>query len=679
MVVVGASNCTASLPFSLHQEVVIMPRTSLIQICITLLACIVFAGSNARAQTIWHVDDDGPNDPGPGDPGISDPLEDGSSDHPYDAIQEGIDVAVDGDTVLVADGNYTGPGNRDIDFHGKLITVRSADDDWGDCQINCAGEGIGFYFRNGETAEAVLEGLRIIGAHVTASNSGAVVCDGASPTIRRCHISGSDRAGLFCRNGAPTVELCWVNSNSGAGVYCNNGAPTLFECFIFHNSAEGVKSEYSDPILTQCSVWDNAENGIFCDRGSLEITSCGVSENERFGVSCDHAELLMTTSDVSENGYAGIYCSDGSSVIHGCSIHENLFIPGAGGGILIDGGDAKISHSTISRNVGHVWGGVSFWGNNLEVSDCTITRNIAVHPVAMSAGILVGPTEATIRNCTIAMNLGGYLGGGMYVEGACVTVCNSVVARNDSTGRGGGIYCEWGGDVALINSTIVENTSGWDGSALYCWGSSATLVNSIVRDNWDPDGLPFVFDEWDTPTLLAISHCNIEDGEAAVYVYDDAALFWGPGNIDADPLFVDPGESDYHLGPGSPCIDAGCNCGVPLDAEDADGDGDVDEFVPFDLDGEGRFFDDPNTPDSGSGLPPIVDMGAYEFGGSDLPPCRGDLDGDRDIDMADLSVLLANYGMSEGAGGAEGDMDCDGDVALADLGALLSRYGTSCP
>ena len=71
---------------------------------VVLLACMVVATVTAQAQTTWYVDDDAPGDPGPGDPAVSDPAEDGSVDHPFDAIQEGIDAAEDDDTVLVQAG-----------------------------------------------------------------------------------------------------------------------------------------------------------------------------------------------------------------------------------------------------------------------------------------------------------------------------------------------------------------------------------------------------------------------------------------------------------------------------------------------------------------------------------------------------------------------------------------------
>ena len=54
--------------------------------------------------------------------------------------------------------------------------------------------------------------------------------------------------------------------------------------------------------------------------------------------------------------------------------------------------------------------------------------------------------------------------------------------------------------------------------------------------------------------------------------------------------------------------------------------------------------------------------------------CPGDLDGDGDTDLADLGVLLADFGCAV-PGPCAGDLDGDGDTDLADLGILLADFG----
>jgi hypothetical protein len=84
-------------------------------------------------------------------------------------IQAGIDAAAEGDTVLVADGTYTGDGNRDIDFTGKAIVVKSENGPE-NCVIDCQGSvddpHRGFIFQNGEVHTSILQGFTITNGHV---------------------------------------------------------------------------------------------------------------------------------------------------------------------------------------------------------------------------------------------------------------------------------------------------------------------------------------------------------------------------------------------------------------------------------------------------------------------------------------------------------------------------------
>jgi hypothetical protein len=112
----------------------------------------------------------------------------------YATIQAAIDASVNADVVLVADGVYTGIGNRDIEFLGKLLTVRSVNGPE-HCIIDCQGTPEdthrGFHFHNSETAAAVLDGFTIQSGYAppepeSLNSGGGILCEHANPTIRNC-------------------------------------------------------------------------------------------------------------------------------------------------------------------------------------------------------------------------------------------------------------------------------------------------------------------------------------------------------------------------------------------------------------------------------------------------------------------------------------------------------------
>ena len=207
-----------------------------------------------------------------------------------------------------------------------------------------------------------------------------------------------------------------------------------------------------------------------------------------------------------------------------------------------------------------------------------------------------------------------------------------------------------------------------------------------------------------------------------MFVEAGSSVEWGPGNIDIDPLFIDPDgpdddpdifeDNNYRLSADSPCIDAGDNTAVPDD-------------VTTDLNGNPRFVDDPATPDSGNpdGINPIVDIGAHEFNcvdddgdgkvtichnghtisvsvnavpahlahGDSCGPCEqddglllmagesevcsADVNGDGVVNAADLALLLGTWGQNPGH---PSDIDGDGVVGPLDLADVLGNWGP-CP
>jgi hypothetical protein len=105
-------------------------------------------------------------------------------------IQAGIDAAAEGDVVILADATYTGEGNKNLDFRGKAITIRSESNDPTRCLIDCQQDGRGFNFHSGETSASTLSGLTIQNGQVSDAGGG-IYCSNSSPTVTHCIFSGN--------------------------------------------------------------------------------------------------------------------------------------------------------------------------------------------------------------------------------------------------------------------------------------------------------------------------------------------------------------------------------------------------------------------------------------------------------------------------------------------------------
>ncbi len=98
--------------------------------------------------------------------------------------------------------------------------------------------------------------------------------------------------------------------------------------------------------------------------------------------------------------------------------------------------------------------------------------------------------------------------------------------------------------------------------------------------------------------------------------------------------------------------------------------------ITTDLDGKPRFVDDLDTPDTGDGAAPIVDMGAYEL----QPPCPADANGDGFVNVLDLVAVLLCFGQPATPPCDTGqDINQDGAVNVLDLVQVLLAFGTACP
>ncbi len=166
----------------------------------------------------------------------------------YPTIQAALDAAAPGDTVLLANGVYRGDGNRDLDFGGRDLVLRSARGDPDSCVIDCEGgekeAHRGVHFRGGESGAARVEGLGIVNGWAAAG--GGISILNSSPTIANCvlrdNVAADGGALDIMLNAAPLISDCRFEGNrasqEGGAVYAYRSGPRLERCVFAANEAD---------------------------------------------------------------------------------------------------------------------------------------------------------------------------------------------------------------------------------------------------------------------------------------------------------------------------------------------------------------------------------------------------------------------------------------------------------
>jgi hypothetical protein len=167
---------------------------------------------------------------------------DGSGDAP--TIQAAIEMAQEGDLILVAPGRY----RERLDTLGKDLTIRAMGEA-GRTVVDAESLGSALTCRTFESPSTLLEGLTFTGGNGTVlargrqlRYGGGVLLLSASPTLRRCVVEG---------NGA----------NVGGGIYALDSAARLEGVTLRGNAAGrggGLAAEEAQGLLLEdCTVSDN--------------------------------------------------------------------------------------------------------------------------------------------------------------------------------------------------------------------------------------------------------------------------------------------------------------------------------------------------------------------------------------------------------------------------------------
>ncbi|UCC79563.1 MAG: right-handed parallel beta-helix repeat-containing protein [Candidatus Zixiibacteriota bacterium] len=226
-----------------------------------------------------------------------------------------------------------------------------------------------------------------------------------------------------------------------------------------------------------------------------------------------------------------------------------------------DGDTVLVQPGTYVENVNFNGHNIVLGSLFLTTGDTSYIRQTAIDGDSVASVIILGNSEdstAVVTGLTIQNGLaqayqGDINGGGILCYNSTPTIVNNVIRNNHNKyGIGAGVFCRnaspriksnliysnYSAGITCRNSSnpfIVQNTISLNGEGIISYDSFPEIKNSIIWYNGRKEirGSPFV------------NYCAVRGG-------------WpGPGNIDINPMFLDPYNFDFNICSQSPCIDTG--------------------------------------------------------------------------------------------------------------------------
>jgi parallel beta-helix repeat protein len=330
------------------------------------------------------------------------------------------------------------------------------------------------------------------------------------------------------------------------------------------------------------------------DVDGLRVLDLEVEDSPTYGISgwdCTNTEIRGCTTR--RTGWSGIYLSDGSNlVVDGNEIElanmatdpwqENLSINHSchvvvSNNHVHDSGYPEVAMIDVKQGSSDV----EVWGNRMENTGAT---SGFCHAIYIDASLLPQDDIRVFRNVVTGCGYGLVLAseaGGLLSN---VLVHDNVFYGNGV--RGIVISETWGNPASShpISNVRLFNNTVWDSDLAGLYITNPELTDCIVQNNvFAGNGTVQMFDGSGSGVTF-LGNCTYPRGSP----YEE------PGDVIADPLFVDPAAGDFHLLPSSPCVDAGS----PLPA-------------PFDIDLD--FDSDPRVLNGDLSGSIEIDIGAQEF------------------------------------------------------------------